>query len=174
MFEYEAESSGFSAFLCVLQLFFAPLGCLVFTIVLGSFSEGLLRVVTKDRRAELLHDYIAFILGGCALGYMMQTAIPRARQSGGLWVWILPCCVLIWGVLDQSLREPGTVIGSYFIFSHGDEGLGVILITGPTVAACFYSVGIALASRPATTAMGAAFRRVILRSPFTKLARIFQ
>jgi hypothetical protein len=63
--------------------------------------------------------------------------------------------------------------GTYFTFSRGDEGLGVALITWPAVATCFYSVGIVVASRPAITAVGAGIRRAVVRSPLTKLARMF-
>jgi hypothetical protein len=149
MFDYESEQPDSSVLLCVLQLFFAPFGCLVLGVLMGGLIEQLLHVVTRDRRADLVLDYVVFILVGFALGYFIQTAFPRARYSGGLWVWVAPCCILALGILDQS-RAPGTVIGTYFVFTPGDEGLGVALITLPAVASCCYSVGLVVASRSAS------------------------
>ncbi len=153
MFDYEVKPSGPSVLLLVLQLFFAPFGCLVFGLLTAGFFEQLLHVITRDRSADLLLGYAVFILVGFVLGYMIQRALPRARQSGGPWVWVVPCCILAWGVLDQS-RAPGTVIGTYFVFTPGDEGVGVGLITLPAVATCSYSLGVFVANWAATTTMG--------------------
>jgi len=173
MFDSEADSSGFSVGLCVLQLFGVPLICLMFGLLAGDVSNELLRAITKSSGAELLLGYVVFSLVGFELGYIVQTAIPRSHQSGGLWVWVLPVCILGHGVVDQLTRNPNRVIIDYFVFSPGNEGLGVALITWPALATCFYSVGVVSASRPATTALGAVFRRAALRSPLAKLSKIF-
>jgi F0F1-type ATP synthase membrane subunit c/vacuolar-type H+-ATPase subunit K len=170
MFGDNVDSSGTSVLLVLLQLFFAPLGCLAFGMLTGEIFTELLRVVTRDRRAEVALGYLVFLFVGFSLGYLVQTAVPRARQSGGLWVWVVPCCILGWGVLDQS-RAPGTVIGTYFVFSPGDEGLGVALVTWPAVATCLYAFGAVLASRPATTAVGKRVRHALQRCPLTKFCR---
>lgn len=172
MFEHEIGTSEPSVLLCVLQLFATPLECLFFGLLVGGVFTEVVRLATKSRMAELLVGYLVFSLVGFCIGYGTQTAIPRCYQSGGRWIWIGPFAVLAWGLVEQS-RATGTVIGTYFTFSRGDEGLGVALITWPTLATCLYSVGVSIANRPAGTPFGKRIRGVITRSPLARLARVF-
>lgn len=167
--ESAAESSRFSALLCALQFFVVPFACLIFGVITATLLEGLLRITT-NRIAELILGYVVFCLVGFAFGYSTQTAIPRLLGSGGRWVWIPPVGFLAYAVLNQFRRNPNDIAGFFVL---GDEGLVIVLLTWPAVATCFYSVGCVVAHRAATTAAGAAFRKAILQSPITKLARMF-
>jgi len=158
MFADRQDRSEASVLLSVAQVACAPFGCLIVGLLVGALLEQVLHVVTRDRFADLLLGYLVFTGAGLALGYTVQNVLRTARRSAGLLVWIAPCCVLAWGVLDQA-RAPGTVLGTYFVFTRGDEGIGVALITWPALSACFYSVGVLFASLPATTGLGATFRK---------------
>ena len=146
MFDSERQSLGFSLGLCILQLLAVPIVALVLGVLIGQIFEKLTGITARDGKADLILGYLLFLVVGVAIGYFAQTIAPRARVSGGNWVWVLPCCVLIWGVLEQS-SAPGTVMGTYFTYVPGDEGLGITLITFPAVASCLYPLGAALASR---------------------------
>ncbi len=170
MFEHEVRSSGFSVPLFMLQMFLAPLGVLVFGLLAATSVEDLLGIRGSD-----LIAYSSFSLVGFVPGYSTQTAIPRSLQSGGAWVWIAPVCILGYGVLDEFSRHPDSVVGTYFLQrpGFGPAGLAEAFFTLPAVATCFYSIGITVANRPARTRIGVAFRKAILRSPVTALAKIF-
>jgi hypothetical protein len=89
MFDYESESGGFSGALFITQLVLAPLGGLICGLIISVVVEGALHI----RDSNLL-DYLIFSLQGFVLGYKVQSSIPRAIQSGGPWIWILPVGVL--------------------------------------------------------------------------------
>lgn len=171
MFEHEVRSSGFSVPLFMLQMFLVPLGVLLFGLFAATSLEDLLGIRGSD-----LIAYISFSFVGFVLGYSTQTAIPRSLQSGGVWVWIAPVCILGYGVLDEFSRHADSVVGGFFLTRPGFGPAGVIgqvLFTLPALGTCFYSIGITIANRPARTRMGAAFRKAILRSPVTALAKMF-
>lgn len=146
--------AGTRTVLYAFQLLGAPLICLGLGLVAGNVLTELAWVVLRghDRGAETLAGYTAFSAVGFGLGFAVQAMLPRAAHYGGQWAWIVPCCLLVWGLLDQS-KAPGTVIGTYFIRSPGDEGLGLALITWPALAACCYSAGVVAAKRRARTGL---------------------
>jgi len=158
MFSTEVRSSRFSPIFFILQLFLAPLGSLICGLVIAGLLENLFGV-----RNNNFVSYSSFVLEGFILGYATQTAYPRAQQSGGLWVWIPPVCMAIYAVIEQFERNPGKLIGNYFLFRSGSgiEGMGIVFVTLPAISSCFYSVGILIASRPAKTRLGAAVRNSI-------------
>ncbi len=163
MFDHKVGSRGFSMILCILQLLVAPFVCLILGLFAGEFWAELLRIFTKNRNVELLFGYAVFACVGFALGYVVRVALPRSY--GGQWVWIWPTAVFVWGLLDSVVKKPNEVIAENLGFPLIHEGLSVIVITWPTVATWFYSAGIALANRPATTSAGATIRKAI-RWPF--------
>jgi len=170
MFNYEVRSTGFSVPLFMLQMLLVPLGVLVFGLFATTSVEGPLGIRGSD-----LIAYTSFSLTGFVLGYATQTAIPHSLQSGGAWVWLAPVCILGYGVLDEFSRRPDRVVGTYFLTKpgFGPAGLAEAFFTLPAVGTCFYSIGIIVANRPATTKMGAILRKAILRSPVTALAKMF-
>jgi len=162
MFDQKSNTSSFSVGLCILQSFGAPLATLIFGVLLAQIFEKLLGITADDLIAGTLLGYLVFTVEGLVIGYTTQVLIPRAQQSGGGWVWVLPCSVLAWGILDQFSRNPKRVLAACCISDPAvDEGIGIVLITWPAVATCFYSVGVMLASQPAKTAVGVACRKAI-------------
>jgi hypothetical protein len=156
---YEIPEHGFSPAQFLVQLVLAPLGGLVLGLIASTFLETLFRA--KDSN---LLGYIGFSIQGFLLGYKMQKAFPRAIESGGRWVWIPPVLVLLLGMLyDLSLRG-GTPIAQSFWPRPGPGGIGMVLITWPAVASCFYSVGVNAASRSPRNSWAPRLRRMIGRS----------
>lgn len=167
----EVRQTGFSVPLCILQLFGAPfagmalgfLATLIWTDFLG------IRGTSAD-----LFAYVAYGAEGWLMGYSVQTVMPRATQSGGRWVWIIPICFFTWGLIDEPNRGLDTTL-DMFITRPGRPASPFLmaLITLPMVASCFYSLGIIAASRPAATALGVRLRKSILRSRLKALADLF-
>lgn len=172
MFNCEADSGSFSVGLCIFLLITAPLESLLAGVLIGESLEKLFSITADDRVAGLLLGYLLFPMLGFIIGYGTQVAIPRAYYSGGLWVWTAPTAVLLWGILDQFTRNPHEII-SFFVPPRGDEGLVAVFVVWPMIATFLYSVGILVANRPPKTAAGAAVRLAVVRSPLTKLARMF-
>lgn len=79
----------------------------------------------------------------------MQTAFPRAIESGGRWMWIFPLCNAGFWIFDEIQRGPNAHVAEFFLFPNkpGVGGIELLLITLPLVASSFYSVGISIASR---------------------------
>lgn len=164
MFEYEVDRSGFSVGLFILQLFVVPLVCLVCGLILADICVELLRVVTKSRAVEVLAGWVVYGIMGFCIGFGGQKNVRRLRQSGGAWAWLLPVCVFTWGLLDTLFRDPNHIvsvtIGIPFPQDGDGEAFWLTLVAWPTIATCFYSVGMVRASRLAKAARGASFRRV--------------
>jgi len=90
MFNNEiGRPTGFSPPLFLLQLVAAPLGGLIFGLLVAMLFEVILRV-----QNDYSVIYFAYGLVGFLLGYFVATALPRACESGGLWVWIPPCSLV--------------------------------------------------------------------------------
>ncbi len=158
---YKLESRGFSPPIFVAQLVGAPLGGLI----LGGLAYVLMAALFRVKDSTWL-GYFSFSVEGFLLGYQVQTAIPRAIESGGRWVWIPPLCILAFGVLIELGRGSNSQVGELFVFpsTRGSEGaLGMVLITWPLVASCLYSIGIHAASKPPRTFWGKRLRRVFVR-----------
>jgi hypothetical protein len=171
MFEYESDSSSLSPWLCILLLFGAPLACLIFGLFAADVFTELLRIVTKNRTAEVGIAYPAYGSAGFLLGYTAQLVVPRLYRSGGTWVWILPSGLLAWGVLDTLINRPAEVAALFGFPPYRSEALALAFLTWPTVATWFFSIGVAFASRPAATRLGEGFRRAIARSPLGRFAK---
>lgn len=141
---YEAEPRGFSPSLFVVQVVVAPLAGLIMGGVTYLLIEELFRV-----KFNTLLGYVVFSVQGFIVGYKLQAALPRAIESGGRWVWILPSLVLMWGLTVELARGPNSQVADFFALPpSGTGGLLMLLFTLPLVASCFYSVGVVAASRP--------------------------
>jgi hypothetical protein len=68
MFEYESDSSSFSAWLCILILFGVPLVCLILGLFTADVVAELLRIVSRNRTAEIAIAYPAYALAGLLRG----------------------------------------------------------------------------------------------------------
>jgi hypothetical protein len=141
MFDYELRPSGFSVPLFLLQQFLVPLLSLVIGVLVSALFEG------NSPIQNALMRYLVFSAIGFWLGYKMQKTVPRARYSGGPWVWIAPVCLLIWGFFDTLRIEPDKMIAEVFIGNGPETGYILIFNTLPVVACCFYSLALIAASR---------------------------
>src|ERR1700722_7042967 len=112
MFDFEVRPTGFSPALFVIQLVLAPLGGLILGLLVFVFLEEVFRL----RNSNLL-GYLCFSVQGFILGYKMQTAFPRAIQSGARWVWIPPVCNLgVWILNDKGSNSH---VADFFVFPQG-------------------------------------------------------
>jgi hypothetical protein len=157
MFEDPTPLSRFSMPLFWCQMFVAPVGGLyfgtIFVVIVWQVMAKVIGVGADSVEGDLT-GYLTFALTGAALGYGIQRAIPQAAESGGRWVWIPPVCVVVLGVLEELNRDSHGVVGALFVVSHRQwESLGVLFLTWPAVSSCFYSAGIAIASRLAPRAL---------------------
>ena len=145
MFDYEADQTGFSAPVFLLQLIGVPLGVLVLGLVFSIFLEALVGVKNSD-----LIPYFCYSVEGFLTGYVFQTSVPRACQSGGGWVWTVPVGLLAWGLIDELFSSPATAMRDFFVASAPDPSSAIImpLLTLPALGSCFYSLGVFIASRP--------------------------
>ena len=158
MFDYEARSIGFSPLLFVLQLVVAPLGGLIFGLILSLVLEAVLHV--KESNSVL---YLSFALQGFLLGYKIQARVPHAIQSFGKWVWIPPFCILAWSFLYELWLFPSSAVHDQFWPGSGDPGGAylIILVTLPVVASAFYSIGVIAANRAPTSSWQQAFHSMM-------------
>jgi hypothetical protein len=157
---HEVPPSGFSPSLFVIQLVLAPLVGLLFGFVTYLLLEEAFRV-----RNSMLLGYLAFSVQGFLLGYKMQTAFPRAIQSGGRWLWIAAVFVLGLWILNELGRGPRAQVEGFFVFPKGPGlgGLEMVVITWPVVATCFYTIGVIAAARHPRSPWGKRLRRLIVR-----------
>ncbi len=149
MFDYERDSSSFSVVLCILLLFGSPLLCLLFGLLAAELLTEILRIVTTNRTAELAMTYLTYGFVGLVFGYVAQILVPRSYRCGGVWVWIAPSSLLAWGIVDDLMNHPSEVAGLFGFPHHHSEGLALALVTWPTVATLFFSIGVVLANRRA-------------------------
>ena len=169
-YDTAAEVKQFSGLLFGIQLLVVPLSCLIFALLITVFFGRLLGMRTSGGIAEQVTGYLVFSVVGFTFGYVTQTAIPRVFFSGGRWIWIPPVSFLVWGIFIELKRNPSNTVAVVF-----DVGTSVaaVLCTLPAIASCLYSFGVVVANRPATTALGISLRDAALRSPMTRLARLF-
>jgi hypothetical protein len=158
MFQHEIRANGFSAGLFVVQLVLAPLGGLIFGLILWIVLEELLR--TRDGN---ILGYFGYSVQGFLLGYKMQTSFPRSIQSWGPWIWIPPVGLLLCCFGSELARHSKSAIVDCFWPGLGNPGgvYLIVLVTLPAIASCFYSAGIVAASRPRRTALGKLFHAII-------------
>jgi hypothetical protein len=133
------DSVTFSPALFLAQIVLAPLGGLI----VGLIGTIILEAVFKTRNSNVA-AYISYSVAGLQLGRKMQQLFPRAVHSGGYWAWIAPAIVLILGIIVEAKRGAEAQIHDIFAIPDrpGADGIGLLLITLPVVASCFYSVGV--------------------------------
>lgn len=142
---FQTTEKGFSAPLFVTQLILAPLGGFIF----GGVATILLESMLGMRNNSVL-AYLAYSLQGLLLGFKMQTTFPRALDSGGRWVWVVPLCNAVFWMIDESGRGAGSRLSYYFVFQNrpGLAGIEMFVATLPALASCMYTLGAVLASQP--------------------------
>jgi len=114
-------------------------------MVLGSF---LAEAPTILRSLLGAVEYILTPVAGYVLGAGIQRVWPTSYRTGR-WVWLLPTsgfsAILLIGLAKSPLE-----LSELFMPNGGDEGLPLILITYPTLAACLYSLGMIWEHRRST------------------------
>lgn len=141
----------FSAVLFVFQLIAAPTGGLLFGLIAGELFDQ-----ASGTRHHQFAPWFFYALVGFVQGYLTQTIFRRADRSGGRLVWFPPVCLIAVFVLRDG-RGLGTAIGQFLIwnpYSFTQGGASTIL-SMPAFACCFYSLGIAMASRSRRGTQGA-------------------
>lgn len=83
-----------------------------------------------------------FVIGlGGLLGFMAASWFPRLYPSGKR-VWIVPLVLYVaLGVLIAITGSVGQALRNLFDPRATEEGLGVVLLTIPTMLCCGYSLG---------------------------------
>ena len=146
MFNYEEESPSPAA-LAMIQIVGAPFFGMIFGFIAALLIDAILPIHSPWVRDDLA-GYPGFTLAGLYLGYVVRKSILRAVQHGGLWVWVIPVCLVAYCAFD-SRHRPGEILALFIGDSNGEKALGQLFFTWPACAACAYSVGIVLADRPA-------------------------
>ncbi len=147
MFEYEAPGYGFRGWpksaLIALHLFLA----LPANLVVGFIAVLIAEHIVANRVPEDLVGYIVFTASGFILGFAIQTVVPWVIEYGGRWAWAPPVALtvlaVLWDLADFGRSE---VILDFWPGSEGEAAWGLFLIL-PTLACCFYSLGIVIAYR---------------------------
>jgi hypothetical protein len=148
MFE-SSSVADFSWFLFVLQQVLVPVATMIALILLAVPFED---VAARSRFAEVTGVLLAYAcppVVGWTLGRVARKIGPTFRESGrGIWVapvtlFVLVLVVSIFSDWRRAFRE-------MFMFTNDqpESGLAVVLLTFPTVACCFYSIGIGRRSAP--------------------------
>jgi hypothetical protein len=140
--ENDARPSEFSVLLFYVQVFIGPLLIGICTFVAVLLAQVFLQGWVNDD----VTAYGASILEGFSLGYLVRSQSPRAMRSGGAWIWALPACLLISGCIYDMLVLPGE-LPKLFYGSNRVWGIFFGTVTLPTIACCFYTVGMVVESR---------------------------
>lgn len=137
------DEHSFSPGLFVTQLILAPLGGLLVGLITAAFLEELLNI----RYSNTL-TYLAYGGQGFLFGYLTQKFSLASIKSGGAWIWIAPASLLIWSIIYE-LGRPNPEIAGLFLARRANPGgaMFLALVTMPTLASVFYSIGVVAASR---------------------------
>ncbi|HXI40246.1 MAG TPA: hypothetical protein VNH83_09710 [Bryobacteraceae bacterium] len=87
-----------------------------------------------------------------AAGYSIHQIWPWT-YSGGRIVWILPVFFFLLILVIDVIQghSVSNLVASYFYPRPGEEDLGVIFFTWPTISCCLYSIGMIVARRRSTS-----------------------
>jgi hypothetical protein len=140
--ESNAGRSEFSVLLFVGQVFIGPLLIVICMFVAVPLAQAFLHGWINDD----VTAYGASILEGFSLGYLVRSQSPRAMRSGGAWIWAMPACLLFSGCIYDMLVFPGE-LPELFYGSNRVWGIFFGTVTLPTIACCFYTVGMVVESR---------------------------
>jgi hypothetical protein len=142
-----SDSRDNSSFL--VQQFLVPLGSLIVGGGLLVWIADLFQASTPTLRAfgEAL-GAITALSAAFAAGYSIQRIWPWTYSAGRI-LWILPAFFLLLILVIELIRRHAVsnIVAEYFYPRPGEEDLGVIFFTWPTVSCCLYSLGMVAAHR---------------------------
>lgn len=141
----EKSRRSVTALLVVVQLVLVPLTSLVLGWLALLAVELIVSQFSQTPRDDGL-AYVAYGSLGFIAGYALQRSYPWLSSSGGRWTWFLPFLLLGWGVID-SLRRGFEIRDIFAPGLKPEAGWAFMLITMPTVASLFYSIGVVFADR---------------------------
>jgi hypothetical protein len=118
-----------------------PIGSLLVVVFIGATLSPLFRIVGSSNFAEVPLGYAAALIVGSIFGFTASHLIPSIRSSGR-WVWILPTSLFALVFfsecftfsLKRAFRE------CFFPGQNGEEAIGFLLMTCPTLSTVCYSV----------------------------------
>jgi hypothetical protein len=112
--------------------------------------------VSLSIREDQLSEWVYFPLWAAVsltLGYNLQRRSPIPIRVGTK-LWMLPVFVFLFSFLMDGLTLSFAAAADEFLALSADAGLVLIVMTGPVLAACFYSIGMVLAQRQARASTG--------------------
>lgn len=96
----------------------------------------------SDSYATEVLDYFLFAIAGFGLARLVASTWRDAPIEGSL-VWIIPAGLMGMGFVWEWVWSGfASVLRGFFWVApgHGEEGLGIVLITLPTLCCCCYSL----------------------------------
>ncbi|HTA45377.1 MAG TPA: hypothetical protein VK789_23175 [Bryobacteraceae bacterium] len=133
------SEDGASKMLVLFQFVAAPLGA----ILLGMAAAELVDAVTHTRGTPWA-PWLCYPLLGFVQGCATQAVFRQAYRSGGTVTWMIPGTPLLALIVGELFNTPSTVIADFLKWNPYSlsEGSGAAFLTMPTIACCFYSLGI--------------------------------
>ena len=133
---------AFSWIIFFLQSVMAPFGALIFGLVAGEAVHAILG------GKQQFTIWLCYAVVGFVQGFFTQSVIPRAKPSGGCFVWVTPMLILLVALYDEIQHFPSKAFTTFFIWNpYALDGLPSVVITFPAFASLAYSSGIGVASR---------------------------
>jgi len=146
-----SHSSDNSSFL--MQQFLVPLGSLIVGLGLLVWIGDLFQAGSAGMRefGEWLGLITAFS-AAFAAGYSIHRIWPWTYTAGRI-VWILPVFFFLLNLVIDAIRghSVSNLVARYFYPRPGEEDLGVIFFTWPTISCCLYSIGMVVTHRRSTS-----------------------
>lgn len=140
----EIESlSDVSWFLFIIQQISVPLFTLIVLFVIAVPFEEISR---RSRFAEAICVLLVYAcppVAGWTLGRIASKLSPTFRASGRV-IWVIPAVLFVLLLTGSAYSDWQKALVTAFMFRNDEpeSGLGVVLITFPTVACCFYSFAV--------------------------------
>ncbi len=134
------------------QQILVPLGSLGFGVLIGAWIYNLFAASSNGVKdvVDLFSSTLPGPLVGLSTGYNVQRIWPATYETGRM-VWVVPViCFTLVLIIDLASAQPAAkVLSGYFYPQGGEEALGVVLITCPTLSCCLYSAGMVWSRRRA-------------------------
>jgi hypothetical protein len=137
------NSHDFPWILFAVQQFTVPLLSVAAT---GLLTAALVSVIPESTSAWDIAGVITYIspgLFGFTFGVLARSLGPAVKQAGS-WIWVVPGSTFTVAFLVTLLSNWRQALPEFFGIRGGatEEGLIALLVTFPTLACCFYAVGI--------------------------------
>jgi hypothetical protein len=144
------EPTEWATALFFIQQILVPLGSLGFGVLIGAWIYNLFAASSNGVKdvVDFLSSTLPGPLVGLSAGYNVQRFWPATYQTGRL-VWVVPAiCFALVLIIDLASAQPAArVLSGYFHPQRGEEALGLVLITCPTLSCCLYSAGMVWSRR---------------------------